>query len=302
MSLYTYIDLYEHGEKRKNIGFVKSEMRGGNWKLRVCIKNLPVTDTLMCEMKTLNNEEYVDRFPIREGVGEFVKEYHRGDLQERSIRCDEVQGLLFQLSSHKYGKCLWKNSKSQGVDKTKAQETSKEEKKELKIAVINSESEKIEESKEKKEDLSWDERIDERKQEEFSEIREESYTLPSYECNHIETDKWKQLGRMYTTVHPFHEKEKGEYISVKPKDFVILCKKYQSLVNNSFLLHGYFNYRHIILGKVTEDRKNKFYIGVPGTFHEREKKVAVMFGFEKFMGVKSEENGAFGYYMKEVEI
>ena len=288
---------------------MKSDVRAGNWKLRVCIKNLPVTDTLMCEMKTLNKEEYIDRFPIDDGTGEFVREYKKEELQKKNIRCNEVQGLLFQLSSHKYGKCMWKNNQTKETDgdnQNSLQEShinkkvenkrtvgsrqiiEKENPGELKIAGIDTTSKEIIET-----DSIKDKERDE---------TEEIYTLPSYECNHIETDKWRQLGRMYITVHPFHEKEKEEYISLKPKDFVILCEKYQSLVNNSFLLHGYFNYRHIILGKIQEDHKNKYYIGVPGTFHEREKKVAVMFGFEKFLGVKSEENGAFGYYMKEVGI
>ena len=59
-----------------------------------------------------------------------------------------------------------------------------------------------------------------------------------------------------------------------------------------------------------------FYIGVPGAYLEREKKVAVMFGFEGFAlserGNRARsmagnrngniETGAFGYYMRKVEI
>jgi len=309
LSLYTYIDLYENREKKKNIGFVKSEMRAGNWRLRVSIKNLPITDTLMCEMKTLNKEEYIDRFPIDAGMGTFVREYKKEELQERKIRCDEVQGLVFQLASHKYGKCIWKNNQTREADgdnQNSFEESNTYKKVENKKVVEGKETiekENLGELKIAGMDRTSDVIIeaDHMKDKETDEV-EETYALPSYECNHIETDKWRQLGRMYTTVHPFYEKEKGEYISLRPKDFVILCEKYQSLVNNSFLLHGYFNYRHIILGKVQEERKNKYYIGVPGTLHEREKKVAVMFGFEKFLGVKSEENGSFGYYMKEVGI
>ena len=70
-------------------------------------------------------------------------------------------------------------------------------------------------------------------------------------------------------------------------------------MNNSFLLHGFYNYRHVILGKEGEVH----YLGVPGVFYEREKMVALMFGFEAFecCGGKAEP-GKFGYYLRRVRI
>ena len=127
-------------------------------------------------------------------------------------------------------------------------------------------------------------------------------------------DKWKQLCCLYPVCHPFGADE--EYISIAPKDFVILRKEYQNLVSNSFLLHSFYNYHHVILGKATDENEEMFYIGVPGAYLEREKKVAVMFGFEGFAlsergnsnrgravrGPGGIETGAFGYYMRKVEI
>ena len=75
--------------------------------------------------------------------------------------------------------------------------------------------------------------------------------------------------------------------------------KYQHLVNNSFLLHGFYNYRHVILGKEGE----AYYLGVPGVFYEREKMVALMFGFEAFECESGESKaGEFGYYLRKVEL
>lgn len=117
----------------------------------------------------------------------------------------------------------------------------------------------------------------------------------------LQPDKWKQLREMYPVVHPIREEE--EYLKITPKDFVIFTEKYQELVHNSFLLHGYYNYKHLILGRKEKERKVVYYLGVPGTFHEREKKVAVMFGFEAFDGKREPaENGDFGYYLRRVEI
>lgn len=117
----------------------------------------------------------------------------------------------------------------------------------------------------------------------------------------LRIDKWEQLRETYPIIHPIREEE--EYLKIDPKDFVIFAGKYQELVHNSFLLHGYYNYKHLILGKKEKDGEIVYYLGVPGTFHEREKRVAVMFGFEAFDGKREPaENGDFGYYLKRVEL
>lgn len=115
-------------------------------------------------------------------------------------------------------------------------------------------------------------------------------------------DKWEQLKHMYPQIHPFGDERM--FLSITPGDFVILGKEYQRLVNNSFLLHGYYNYRHLILGRYPEEEGGEgFYLGVPGVCYEREKMAAEMFGFEAFEGKREPAaEGDFGYYMKRVRI
>lgn len=123
---------------------------------------------------------------------------------------------------------------------------------------------------------------------------------------HTYHNKWQQLKQLYPNIMPFENQQEGEYLSITPNDFVILNETHQHLVNNSFLLHGYYNYRHLLLGKRVEREKEIYYIGVPGNFYKREKMVAVMFGFEAFEPTIQEEEevtqGTFGYYLKEVTI
>lgn len=306
LSLYykniSYIDLYEREEKIKNIGFVKVEVRDDNWKIKVNMQGVPILEKVMCEMKTLESQEYIDRFEIKNGKCDFEKKYNMTQVSDFRNSIYNGQGLLFQLSSHKYGKCVWKTSYME-THKEVLQEGLKE-----KISKENELPEKGEQTNpvmhiaENNPEDKCEKNIKEKYEKELKIPNNANIGLPNCQFNTIEIDKWKQLGRMYPAIHPFHEGEKGEYISIKPKDFVILQEKYQVLVNNSFLLHGFFNYQHIILGKIVEEGKVKYYIGVPGTFHEKEKMIAIMFGFERFLGVESEDRGAFGYYMKEVKI
>lgn len=123
----------------------------------------------------------------------------------------------------------------------------------------------------------------------------------------IMEDKWKQLLSIYPTVSPFFEQQEDKSISLTPKDFVILSNPYQKLVSNSFLLHGFYNYRHVILLRENKDEKVVYYIGVPGNYYKREKMVAEMFGFETFRAtIKQDEEalrpGVYGYYLTRVEI
>ena len=119
----------------------------------------------------------------------------------------------------------------------------------------------------------------------------------------IAPDKWEQLKSQFKVIHPFGDER--EFISMEIKDFTVLRENYQKLVNNSFLLHGFYNYRHLILGqdyKIGAENETCFYLGVPGVFFEREKMVAVMFGFEGFESSGPVETGKFGYYLRRVEI
>lgn len=120
--------------------------------------------------------------------------------------------------------------------------------------------------------------------------------LQRQEAYSLKEDKWEQILESYEKIHPYGDER--VYVKLEPKDFIILQAKYQHLVNNSFLLHGFYNYRYVILGK-----EQDYYLGVPGVFYEREKMVALMFGFEAFeCPGGTAKAGEFGYYLRKVEL
>lgn len=114
-------------------------------------------------------------------------------------------------------------------------------------------------------------------------------------------DKWQQIWAIYPHIHPF--KDEREYLSISPADFVLLPDQAYRAANNSFLLHGYYNYDHLILTRIEKRGEISYYIGVPGNYYEREKQVAVMFGFESFeCGTEPAQAGDFGYYMMRTQL
>lgn len=118
---------------------------------------------------------------------------------------------------------------------------------------------------------------------------------------HMKDTKWEQLSSIYPHIHPFRDTR--EFLSVGPEDFVVLRERCYQMTHNSFLLHGYYNYRHLLLMRQEIPGEVKYYIGVPGNFYEREKQVARMFGFESFEGAREPAwEGDFGYYLISVEL
>ena len=71
----------------------------------------------------------------------------------------------------------------------------------------------------------------------------------------------------------------GECIKITPHDISYLPKKYWHLCNNSFLLHGFYNYKYLLLCEKKMDSGKKYLVGVPGMFHQKEQVIARMFGF-----------------------
>ena len=68
------------------------------------------------------------------------------------------------------------------------------------------------------------------------------------------------------------------YEKIERKDISRLPRKEWRLANNSFLLHGFYNYHHLLY----IEEEGNIWIGVPGIYHEKEKMAANAFGFTDF--------------------
>ena len=75
-----------------------------------------------------------------------------------------------------------------------------------------------------------------------------------------EKHTWNDWLCHFKNIHPFECSGKVEVIRMEPKDIGRLPKECWGLANNSFLLHGYCNYRYLILYKNLDCEK--FYLGV----------------------------------------
>ncbi len=106
----------------------------------------------------------------------------------------------------------------------------------------------------------------------------------------------------YPRLPLFMDSELTECVKIVPHDIGKLAMGNWKLGVNSFLSHGYHHYRYLMLGKVYIDEKEKYVIGVPGVFTNKERYMANMFGFSLFVPVRKTKvlTGNFGYWISEV--
>ncbi len=92
-------------------------------------------------------------------------------------------------------------------------------------------------------------------------------------------DVWERLTSTHPIFTPFEDKN-AVCIQIELKDLRELPKRYWYLGNNSFLLHGFFNYHYLVVGRTGEER---WFIGVPGIYQRQERVMAAIFGFPEFI-------------------
>lgn len=120
-----------------------------------------------------------------------------------------------------------------------------------------------------------------------------------------DTNIWKKMSDQYTKVLAFDYDNGCEILSIKPQDIGLLPREIWTYGNNSFLLHGYYNYRHLILAKLLDPQQPpRYLLGVPGHYFSNEKYMASMFGFPHFVLAKkqSQGDGRFGYWYTDIRL
>jgi hypothetical protein len=108
----------------------------------------------------------------------------------------------------------------------------------------------------------------------------------------------------YSRIYPFEDNEVIRCVKIEPKDIGYLPKDLWGLSNNSFLLHAYYNYHHLIFAKIKDRFGCRYIVGVPGIYCNKERFMARMFGLESFKSAAKRElrQGDFGYWYLSVSM
>lgn len=114
---------------------------------------------------------------------------------------------------------------------------------------------------------------------------------------------WGRLRVTYPKVTAFECADGCEILVIKPQDIGLLPRENWVYGNNSFLLHGYYNYRYLILARLGKPgERGRYILGVPGHYGNNEKYMAAMFGFDRFIRSTRQppRDSRFGYWYTDL--
>lgn len=326
-----YMGLYKDGDRLGNAGFLRVEKRDKDGSLSLAVKNVPRSIEGKFPVRYYSGTDWIetDGITLREGGGQWEKQ-EQDSLEQVRLQITLPGGYLVEGESRtakpqkvaavqpSEGKTAEempeKLEKTESVRAVKPeteqvlQEQAVPEQKDApepseEPALLMVQMEKPKHPRKERTERERTGRIEhisvqrhERREKPVPEPAQNPLMADNFVMEGLKEDKWEQILDTYDSIHPYDDER--VYVKLTPKDFIILSSKYQHLVNNSFLLHGFYNYRHVILGK-----ERDYYLGVPGVYYEREKMVALMFGFEAFECASGKpKDGEFGYYLRKVEL
>lgn len=121
-----------------------------------------------------------------------------------------------------------------------------------------------------------------------------------------ETEMLDEEEKSEVTEQECGEKCRFQCTKIQRQDLSRLIRREWQLANNSFLLHGYYNYHHLAFLQEGEI----LYLGVPGIYSEKERRAAQAFGFPGFVNYEEvalelkegdkEADPDFGYWCRQV--
>lgn len=296
----SYIFRYKDYKKCENAGFVKliRTSKGNVEQAKVEI-GLKLCKPLMCrcrvyfiydERELVLMEELLIK-PEERDVISFKKLFNWRNFLKDGCTPKDFDGVLFAVDDGDTLMSLWveKDIKIQNLQVATLEEPEEATEK-VEVVTIQEESKDIE----KIDIIPMPEYL--KKYEMDEEPKEE--LKPSKEPE----DEIEELLKNGFKLPLFMDSSFTDCIKIVPQDIGKLPMVNWKLGQNSFLTHGYYRYKYIMLGKVNYNGQETLVLGVPGVYTNKEKYLANMFGFSLFIPVKKADRktGCFGYWVWEV--
>lgn len=328
----TYIYAYEEEKKGSNVGFARIEIRGQDTRIEIHLRGVYAASAT-CRVYLFQREAaggkeatgvtgvLVGEMKLANGSGDGAVVLKGGRVGASPYGITEMEGLFFVIGEERILMSRWREGapfkvglsgfrewqpdepKEKAAEKGAAAETAAQ-KEVREAAPVQSEQNSRMAAKGMAQDVPSGSGM-EKAGEETEAIHVTELPMrnlfPEYDWNAV----WEELCREHKPVALFEEWDM-QCIQLELKDLRSLPKKYWYLGNNSFLLHGFFNYRYLLLGRTAEER---WFLGVPGVYQRQERVMAAIFGFPEFFaaGPGGERGGSrepvnhFGCWVRYIE-
>ncbi|MBQ4564108.1 MAG: hypothetical protein IJA58_06485 [Lachnospiraceae bacterium] len=130
------------------------------------------------------------------------------------------------------------------------------------------------------------------------ESSQERESFPQNDHTYPVSENWRNLCKLFPAARPF-EPSAWEVLCISLQDIGRLPPENWVWGSNHFLLHGFYQYHHLILAR--QRNENRIYLGVPGEFGTNEKFMAGMFGLHQFQRER-QNRGDKGYWLAPIRL
>ncbi len=331
--IVSYLYRYENEEKTDNVGYVRVELRDKQCRVFVGIRDYKMpTDSKYKLCMYSNNDEgiFVENLYTKNGMEELKLTTDPQNVFGSKKSVSDIEGVFL----YRNGKIIYL---SQWTDRTVDLEnliTVEEEKDEYKNekmlveAELKEDMQKISEYEEEinaqtkninNESNQWAEnnitedinklQQDNTYSEDNIDNQKNIYSQEKIDSEKIilkaiEPEKaLKNMLDTYPKLPAFDNNELFNCVRIRLNDIGLLAMDNWRLGTNSFLVHGYYTYKYLMLGKVIfSDGKHAVVLGIPGMYSNKEKYLANLFGFNQFVPVKKTmvKTGVFGYWITNI--
>ncbi|MBO5459849.1 MAG: hypothetical protein J5981_06335 [Lachnospira sp.] len=330
--LVSYIYSYSGGVRDKNVGFAKAEVRNGQFKLAVSLKGV-YTDTpevfgvyFMVDKEKSQTGAFsllkIGTVMVNQGIGQYQDILNPSNINQSQYTFDEVSGIAVAREDNRFYMMfsLWEDCaldssavkfledgyKKPGAERVpeetaelKETEEAEEELSEQSQSIREVEAEILKACQAADEDTVT---CEPEEADLAQEIKVMESTIPE-KVQPCKKDGFEAVFDNADFIDAFDDDYYYDCVEVSPETLKKLPIEDEAVINNSFLVHGYFNFRHILFGRVREnDNNTRYFIGVPGMYCNRERFMASMFGFNNFKKSHRSDytNPYFGYWYQEI--
>lgn len=319
----SYLYEYQGNERKKNVGFVRYEIRSGQKRVLVSVNGVHRPDRRMGvyafyrEMDSCIGIQ-LGVLVLKNGRGTFqYSTYADGPGEDESeCRFEDIAGIVvgdepafctvwdndgFNVDS--FVKCREDLVRIRPERETAAALAREPEPEEMTQSEPEPESEPEELPGQEEEPVP--EELSQPLPEPVRELPVEEKPGKTYALYKQTT--WDKLCKLYPKVLPFPYDAHIRALRIRPGDLGRLPRQNWGLAKNSFMLHGFFQYKYILILDIpaqSPEYEERFMVAVPGIFSQMDKYLAEMFGFYEFLGSPKQEKelGSFGYWVSEIKM
>lgn len=298
----TYIYSYDDKKKGSNTGFAKIEIRGNDGRMEIHMRGA-YPGRMKCRVYLFVEDAGdmvgvpLGEMSLQNGAGDFSAMFKVENINGIPVNFFAMEGIILIGEEQRIFLSRWTegNPIEVCIGRFRVWEAVQEDTS-IEKRAINSEQPVASELENGSEQIAASEEPC-RSLEEAEEENIAATEIPMH--NIFPRYNWQQIWENLKANHEkfiLYRDEEICCVKIELKDIRELPRRYWYLGNNSFLLHGFFNYRYLVVGNIGEER---WFIGVPGIYQNQERVMAAIFGFPEFL-LEPIEN-RFGYWCRMIE-